>query len=551
MDIYSDINLQAHNQKLIAAKKVEKWAKTGLLEGLKGERKRSMARLLENQAMQLVSEQRLLSEASDTGDIRGFQAIAFPLVRRVFGNLLAQEITSVQPMAMPAGLIFWLDFTYGTAKAGTTKDDWTAGGSVYGNPLAPLTGGANATGGHYYLQDSYSQFEATGTVGIQSSASVTAWSEVDYDPELSAAVAVGQLFKVVVDLDEDAAITNIDERSYQSFAISGTQNSLLGAGDNAYFRRHNRYDSTNKQLTVYYSGSQRFNSGSSTKVSYVKKTSFTANSDGSTSLTPAFEYAFDNSNSIPEIDIKVVSHEVRAQSRKLKVRWTPELAQDLNSYHAVDAESELTQILADSLALDIDNSILRDMVNNARGATLYWDRRPGFWVNPETGAPTTGPTSVTGTPQQWYQGLFETIQDVSARIQTKTLRYAANYIVCHPRVAALLKSVQEYRPMMDFAEPATTKFGVGVEKAGTLAGTLTVYVSPTFLVNTVLVGYKGDSWLSTSYVYSPYIPLIVTPTVYQYDNLTPTKGVMQRSAQQVVRGDLLGKVVIKGMNELF
>lgn len=536
-ELTKDIVQANQNQRLVSAKKVQKWKKTGLLEGLKTPQEQvRMARLLENQA------RALLKEASDTSDIKGFQAIAFPMVRRVFGHLLTQEIASVQPMALPSGLLFWLDFTHGSQKAGNNTDDWlTTGGSVYGNPISPLTGGADATGGHYFLHSSYSQFEASASVGIASSASAT-WADVDYDPDLSSAVALGQLFKVTVDYAENAAITNVDTTNYKVFAISGTVNDTLVTD---YLRRHNALAGT--VLTVFYTGSQELNSGSSVSLAYVKKDVLGADTTGTT-LNPAFEYAFDNADPIPQIDVKIASMPVTANSRKLKVLWTPEVAQDLNAYHSVDAEAELTTIMSDHIALDIDSEVLQDMVNNARAAKFYWDRRPGFFVDKNTGAPLTDSPSFTGNVQEWYLTLMETVLDVSNTIHRKNLRSGANFMVTSPDVCTILESMQAWRPILTLDDPSETKYSMGVEKTGTLGGRFQVYKAPFFFRNVILVGYKGDDWLSTGYVYAPYVPLIVTPTIYEPDNFTPRKGVMTRYAKQIVRGDYYGLVVIKGMN---
>lgn len=534
-----DIVEDAYNQNIIAAAKVKKWEKTGLLEGLRSDgQKVQMARLLENQARSM------LREASDTSDIKGFQAIAFPMVRRVFGRLLAQEIVSVQPMALPSGLIFWLDFVFGTgAKAGTGRDNWTAGGSVYGNPVAPLTGGADATGGHYNLHNSYTQFEASASVALGTSGAAT-WSEVDFDPALSASVALGQIFKVSVDLDDNAAITNVDTANFKSFAISGTVNSLV----NSYYRRHNKFNTATNVLTVFYSGSQALNSGSTVQVAYVKKSALSADTTGTT-FSPAFEYAFNNSDNIPEIDIKVASMPIQANDRKLKVKWTPEVAQDLNAYHAVDLESELTQVLADQIALDIDSEILQRLVNAAEsgGTKLYWDRRPGFFLDKATGDRISDVTNFTGNTVEWYHTLLETIQDVSNTIMKRTLRAGANFMVVSPDVATILESMVQFRPVLDVNDTGAVKFAMGIEKIGTLSNRWTVYKHAQFFANKILVGYKGTEWLTTGFVYAPYVPMIVTPTIYEPDNFTPRKAVMTRYAQQVVRPDYYGVVIIKGM----
>lgn len=542
-ELTEGLSESAIQAQLINRKKIEKWESKGLLEGLKGHKKAHMARLLENEA-------KYLFEASDTGDIKGFQSIAFPLVRRVYGQLLAQEIASVQPMSLPAGLIFWMDFTFGSYKAGTGYGDWFgAGRSVGGDPLIPLTGGAAATGGHYYMNNGYSQFEATGTIAIASSASVTTWSEVEYDVELSAAIANSGLHKLTVDLDDDATITNIDETNYKSFVVSGTAAAL--GSTTVIYRRHTAYNASTKVLTLYFSGNALVgggcNSGSNVTVSYIKKTNHGADTTGTT-LTPAFEYAFNSTDPIPQIDIKIASHPVVAQDRKLKVVWTPELAQDLNAYHSIDAEAELTQMMADQIALDIDAELLVDMTNKAfaNGVKMYWDRRPGFFVLKDTGAPAVGP-SFTGNQQEWYLGLLETMSDVSNQMHRRNLRSGATYCVVSPDIATILENIVQWRPAQDFGDPASLKFSMGIEKIGSLTQKWTVYKAPFFLRNVILMGIKGTEWLTTTYVYAPYIPLIVMPVVHDPTNFTPAKGVMTRYAKLCVRADHFGIVVVKGM----
>jgi hypothetical protein len=410
-----------------------------------------------------------------------------------------------------------------------------------------LTGGATATGGHFNAHNSYTQREVTGTIGVASSASVTAWSEVDYDMDLSGVVAAGTLRKLTVDLDDDATITNIDESNFKSFAVSGTA-AALGAVQ--FYRRHSLYNPATKVLTMYYSGSSAtvgggVNSGSNVTVSYVKKTSLGADTSG-TNLTPAFEYAFDNSDNIPEMDIKLVSMPITANDRKLKVNWTPELAQDFNAYHDLDAESELTTVMADQVAMDIDNEVLIDMVERATAAKYYWDARAGFFTERETGAPITGAT-FTGTVQEWYSTIMIRVSEISAQIQRKNLRAGANFIVTSPDVCTILENLVAWRPIMDITDVSMTKFSMGIEKAGSIGGRYTVYKVPHFFRNKMLIGYKGEEWLSTGYVYAPYIPLIITPTIIDPKNFTPSKAVMTRYAKQVIQGHNFGVLVVKGL----
>lgn len=518
----------------------EKWDKTGLLTGL-GDRpghyaKSNMARLLENQAAEL------LKEASDTGDIKGFQNIAFPIVRRVFGGLIANELVSVQPMSLPSGLLFYLDYTYGTAKAGGSQLDWLAGGSVYG-ATGSVPGQQNlGTGGHYYLQSSYSNREVQGAMQVQATGSAT-WAMVNYDFELSGAVA-STLWYADVALTSAAGVVlaDIDETNYKNVSLSGSD--ARWADVKGLFRRHTTFNSTTGVVRVFLSSSTALSHLVGVTGSFVKKSGLSVDSTGVVH-SPVFESDF-SADIIPEIDIKVSSVAVTANTRKLKAKWTPELAQDLNAYHNLDAEVELTSILSEQIALDIDREILSQLLVDGTGATMYWSRKPGNFVNKLLGTDVTG-ASFTGTVREWYETLFETINDVANTIHRKTLRGAANFLVVSPDIATILESTVLYKPMLSL-EPDETQFSVGIEKVGSLNSRYVVYKDPYFPRNMILVGYKGGSFLETGFVYAPYVPLIVTPTIFAPEDFTPRKGVMTRYAKRMVRSDFYGKVVVLSMD---
>jgi hypothetical protein len=292
-------------------------------------------------------------------------------------------------------------------------------------------------------------------------------------------------------------------------------------------------------------------------VDYVQDATFTA-SNGSTLVIPSFESDFSNipSPAIPEIDIKIESIPVVADTRKLRAKWSPELAQDLNAYHSLDAEVELTQILSAQIALEIDREILNDLLQGAAGANYYWSRSPGKFVNKENGSfitpggsGTVGP-AFTGTVREWYETLIETIIDVGNTIHRKTLRGAANFCVVGPDVATILEASVFYRPQLsiDGDGQVAAPFSLGAEKMGTLSNRFTVYKDPYFPRNKVLVGYKGGSYLETGYVYAPYVPLIVTPTIFAPEDFTPRKGVMTRYGKKLVRADFYGTVTCLNMN---
>ena len=261
----------------------------------------------------------------------------------------------------------------------------------------------------------------------------------------------------------------------------------------------------------------------------------------------AYEFAMENEAEIPEIDIKVDSTAITAQTKKLKAKWSPELGQDLNAYHNLDAEVELTSILSEQIALEIDREILADLVNGATAATYYWSRSPGLFVNRSTGAE-IGASSYapdfTGTVSEWYETLIETINDVSAQIHRKTLRGGANYVVVSPEVANILEFTAGFRANVT---ADADKGEIGAVKVGSLSRKFDVIVDPYFPRQVVLVGRKGGSFLESGYVYAPYVPLQTTPTIFGVEDFVPRKGVMTRYAKKMVRPDMYGLVIVRGL----
>jgi hypothetical protein len=238
---------------------------------------------------------------------------------------------------------------------------------------------------------------------------------------------------------------------------------------------------------------------------------------------------------------------VTAVTKKLKAKWTPELAQDLNAYHNLDAEVELTSILSEQIALEIDQEILSDLVNGATAGTLFWSRRPGKFLNRETGEDVTtslAPT-FTGTVSEWYETLLETVNDLSARMHRKTLRGGANFLVCSPEIAALLEFTSGFRAQTTADED---RGSWGADRVGNLNRKMDIYVDPYFIRNVLLVGRKGSSFLESGYVYAPYVPLQVTPTIFGTEDFVPRKGVMTRYAKEMVRPDMYGLVVCQDLN---
>jgi hypothetical protein len=252
-------------------------------------------------------------------------------------------------------------------------------------------------------------------------------------------------------------------------------------------------------------------------------------------------------NAIPEIDIKVDSVAVTAVTKKLKAKWSPELGQDLNAYHNLDAEVELTSILSEQIALEIDREIVNDLIQGATAGTYYWSRSPGMFLNRETGTEigaSSAAPDFTGTVSEWYETLIETVNDVSPQIHRKTLRGGANFLVTSPEVANILEFTAGFRASVTADADRGT---VGAVNVGSVSKKFDVYVDPYFPRNLILVGRKGGSFLESGYVYAPYVPLQVTPTIFGTEDFVPRKGVMTRYAKKMVRPDMYGLVICRGL----
>jgi len=612
-------HLGTQNKRLI-----EKWSRTGLLRGLNETGRENMARLLENQAAQVLKEASTLSTGggnlTSSGDLRGFSNIAFPIVRRVFGGLVANELVSVQPMSLPSGLLFYLDYTYGNTVGddGSGTGTYVAGQSIYSSPTGRgIRSGSLAVGGQYDLVGSgFSRVhKQTGTVTLLASGAfggTTTFSNarvlhatgsdgklLGFDPQVADAVegnsngpgaATGDgVYTAVVVSYTALHFSASDGTMVKDFVLhragggagtvyKGVSPTIQAGGSNVMnVRRLNRLGTwsgngfvdnplvqpgdANAALLMVVSGANAAASVDTLNVDFVVASSLNVDSsDGSTLTVPAFESNMADQGSatsptIPEIDIKVESIAVTAVTRKLRAKWSPELAQDLNAYHSLDAEVELTQILSEQIAMELDREILNDLLTQASGANYYWSRAPGKFVNKATGAEVLRATSApgpafTGTVREWYETFVETIIDVANQIHRKTLRGSANFIVVGPDLATILEASVYYRPSytLDGQGQVSSPMSIGCEKVGTLSNRFTVYKDPYFPRNKVLVGYKGGSYLETGFVYAPYVPLIVTPTIFNPDDFTPRKGVMTRYGKKMVRSDFYGTLTVLDLN---
>ena len=585
-----------------------KWEKTGLLEGLNDSRTRqNMSVLLENQAKELLRE----ASAMAAGDVEGFAAVAFPIVRRVFGGLIANDLISVQPMSLPSGLIFFLDFTHESGQLGAAQGDSLYGGNVVGRAL---TGGVDLSpanqrgpGGHYDFGNGYSS--PTGSTALvarsvdrtsdaaNKGTLVSALTDADkaliqWDPDLlgvpAANVAVVD-FDIPANFNREAChLVTIEAGAAAVGVGDGGAEVFMNGSDVQTVRRLSRLirggglngaDAIRLVLVSPGGTAIDLDDGDAIAVgdtivatipladSFVEAASSggglgavmggdpwgleeparRARGDGDVGGGGELKASHDaQTQRIPEIDIKVDSIAVTAITKKLKAKWTPELGQDLNAYHNLDAEVELTGILSEQIALEIDRELLNELVTGATAGTRYWSRAPGLFVD-ASGNPlgaTSAAPDFTGTVSEWYETLIEQINDVSAQIHRKTLRGGANFVVCSPEVANILEFTSGFRASVTADQDKGT---IGAVKAGSLSKKFDVYVDPYFLRNVILVGRKGGSFLESGFVYAPYVPLQVTPTIFGQEDFVPRKGVMTRYAKKMVRPDMYGVVVIRGL----
>jgi hypothetical protein len=518
-----------------------KWEKTGLLEGLKDRDQHSMAVLLENQAKQL------LDEATSTGTTAGseeWSGVALPLVRRIFGEIASKEFVSVQPMNLPSGLIFYLDFKYGTNQAGKPSYDGKSlfGGNGtstfnqdYGRTLA-ATNGLYGEG-----RFGYSVNDLTNAVAQGSQTFATAsWGEVGFVAELSASIAAGQIKKVTVTKASVSATS--DDDAVRSFVVSSSTMAVA----QGFFPQFSAFDGTN--YIFFITSSAGVPAGDlAVNFSVVPTADNRGDFEDKNPIAGTTPNAGLNNGTgldIPEIDLELRSEAIVAKTRKLKAVWTPELAQDLNAYHSIDAEAELTSMLSDYISLEIDLEIL-DMLRSNALTTDYWSATVGEEYNPNTGNWGTAGNALAYQKNTWFQTLGTKLNKVSNKIHQLTLRGGANFIVAGPDVCTILESIPAFNVNADKDAP---KFAAGVTTVGSLANRYTVYKNPYMTSNEILLGYRGNNFLETGAVYAPYVPLIMTPLVYDPQNFTPRRGVMTRYAKKMVRPEYYGRIFVKDLN---
>jgi hypothetical protein len=543
-----------------AAKLAGKWEKTGLLEGFDNEvHKNNMSMILENQAKQLVVEQSSTNQGGATfnaGQGAQWAGVALPLVRKVFGQIAAKEFLSVQPMNLPSGLVFFLDFQYGQDKElnfGPAGDVYQASSSLYGN-TNPGAGADPSDGLYGAGRFGYSINQFSASVGV--TVATSSWSDVDYQAERSASISSESLTTVTI---SGSQLVRPDLKGARAFLV------MSGSSTNTFFQdslnlllpEFTRVDGNDIKFVFNGAvGSANVPAGlgstANNVVFYNQQPTDNQRGDFEDAAgagRPNAESATNPTDqlAIPSIDVKMKSEAIVAKTRKLKAQWTPEFAQDLNAYQALDAEAELTSIMSEYISLEIDLELLDMLIQDASAADEYWNAQNNKNLNSDKTA--FDDLGFYNTQGQWFQTLGTKMQKVSNKIHQKTLRGGANFAVISPTLATVIESIPGFASNSD-GDATKGKFAFGIQKMGTMNSRYEVYKNPYMTENVILMGYRGSQFLETGAVFAPYIPLIMTPLVYDPDTFTPRKGLLTRYAKKMIRPEFYGRVFVNDLSQV-
>jgi len=512
-------NTSLDHMRQVRSKTIEKWDGLGFLDGLKGHVRENIAQLYENQASAM------LNEASTAGNAGAFETVVFPIVRRVFSKLLANDIVSVQALNLPIGKLFYFVPKVSTQVVESTNS---------------LTGGTFTNN----LYDSFydnSLFDRSKGAGTSNSISMDLGAAQDGALVTYNGVANGGYsFNV-----SGFSITNqgqligpdgheLDSESFlSSLAVGATSGGLSITGFTTELVQYGKQIGTNTGSTT--------DNGVRVTLDLTKVSTdggvngYSASTAPTTVSVSWTQYGtLEMEDSMAEVTFEMAEVTVSVQERKLRASWSPEMAQDVSAFHNIDAEAELTALLSEQVAAEIDREILRDLRTGAAWA-LRWNYNG--WTTAAGGS-----AAVAYTQKDWNQTLVTKINQISAQIHKSTLRGGANFIVCSSEASAIFDDLEYFH--VSNADPEQDQYNMGIEKVGSLGGRYTVYRDPYAPANTVLIGHKGKSMLDTGYVYAPYVPLQITPTMYNPFTFAPVKGIMTRYAKKLVNARFYGKVII-------
>ena len=523
-----------------------RWEKIGLLEGLDGNVKENCAQLFENQLSHMINES---SDSSASGQ---FETVAFPVIRRVFAKLLANDIVSVQALNLPIGKLYYIN-----PKASVRVLDDTHTGSAGNSHTSPNGAYGNASS---KPSDSRTQFESKSLYDSFYATEYGSEGDSLFDRskgEMSGVtgVAIGgtgytvgdkfvQLYITGFSGSNDGKLvgpagTQMDTESFlASLKITANKHFVAPAG----FTEQTIASGTTLPFNVKV---QKYGQAIVDKtgriylivdVQYAGTNGYQA----LTAATPTFSYEYryysdmEEDSRMAEVTFQLDQVTVSVETRKMRAMWTPELAQDVSAFHNIDAEAELTALLSEQMAAEIDREILRDL---RRGAawTARWDYNGLRRQN----------NTYYGTQKDWNQTLVTKINQISAQIHKATLRGGASWVVVSPEVSAVFDDLEYFH--VSNAGPEQDKYNMGIEKIGTLSGRYLVYRDPYSPANTVLIGHKGTSILETGYIYAPYVPMQLTPVMYNPFDFTPIRGIMTRYAKKMVLNRYYGRIYCDGL----
>jgi hypothetical protein len=602
-------NIGLKHLKVIKEDTINKWDKLGFLEGLKGHLRENVAQLYENQASHLINE------ATSDGSSGSFETVVFPIVRRVFSKLLANDIVSVQAMNLPIGKLFYFVPKIQGYQSGATPgqgvnysgEHYAPFGApgMYPGPTFPNQGygsndpyafqknlydlfyegtepGLNPAGLFDYSKGQWSAVTGTSEVMVWSNGTL-----ISASTQLTATTNVRKVIIKVCGFRRNGVGKllapdghEVDTESFLSDlkVVAGPGNTSLtgtsacdvvfnadGSRKQLLFRVVTQiygkaivqpnYTETRTTwpidgnggtyddfcdpngcilLEVDLSCPACADCGSSSLDGYTGTTlTDTLSGNAFTVVWKRYE-ELEFEDKIGEVSFDLESVTVSVTERKLRAQWSPELAQDVAAFHNIDAEAELTALLSEQVAAEIDREILRDLRKGAAW-NLRWDYNGWRRIGNNT----------SYTQKDWNQTLITAINQLSAQIHKSTLRGGANWIVVSSEVSAIFDDLEYFH--VSNASPEQDQYNMGIERVGTLAGRYQVYRDPYFPANQVLIGHKGTSLLDTGYIYAPYVPLQLTPTMYNPFNFTPIKGIMTRYAKKMVNNRFYGRITVDGV----
>ena len=480
--------------------------------------------MLENQIKQVLREANTTNTAAGGEEWAG---IVLPLVRRVFANISAKEFISTQAMTLPNGLVFWLDHKYATGQAGfstgqarTSQED-----SIYGVTGA-RRGTAVGTGGLYGPgRFGYTINDVEATCDLATAASILSTKEVslNYNSELlallDADLTANRVVKITFNVTE---LTNPDLNGVRAFTFTSAKIKTHLAQYTSVST-----DGTKIVAIVVMNTGQSLTAGTDTIVCHYHKqpTDITRGDfeEGKTGEDPL---------DIPSIDLQMRSETIVAKTRRLKAQWTQEFAQDIDAYHSIDTENEMTGLLGDYISQEVDAELLDMLIQNAQTRN-YWSARIGFEYDSTDGSFAQTSANASAYNQgTWFQTIGTKIQRISNEIHRLTLRgEGANFIMTSPTIATILESIPGYAADTDGTKE---QFAMGVSKVGMMSNRWTVYKNPYMTENIMLIGYRGGQYLEAGAAYCPYIPLLTTPLILDPDNFNPRKAIMTRYALSLI-----------------